>query len=365
MSWIESVWQPTQPIPDRILVAGCGTGAEAFLLRRRFPDAEMIAVDFSPRSIQLARGLQKKMLFGRPVHFLAGDLTARSFAKTVGRNFDFITCHGVLSYIPNPARALANLARVLAPHGALYLGVNGASHISIGWRRVLAADGFDLNRFEDGPRLRASLKLFDALAEHAPGQIARQDAEYLAGDLFGALNRALPLARWNGLARRAGLHCCGSLAALAALRPVLNGNFGGLLMPLSRGEVAERFDWLRPAPFHYLIFRREAPPAPPWGDAEALLAWRPQLTKLYRHRWPKRKAAGEGTPKVEFRSRSTNTLVEMRVPAWELAILQESDGKRSLRQIIAACLLNPPRKTLVSQLYLLHQFAILNLRPPI
>lgn len=364
MDWITTMWQPAKPAPDRILVAGCGTGAEAFALRRKFPDADITAVDFSRHSIDLALAAQRRARPTRKIRFLVGDLTGRDFAKQVGRSFDFITCHGVISYIQDPARALDNLARSLAPDAALYLGVNGATHFSVAWRRVLPNFGYSLNRFEDATHLRQLLSLFDALAGHRAGVISKQDSAFLAGDLFGALNQALPLTQWNRIARRAGLHCRGSFAALAALRPALNEDLYGLLMPRSRVEVAELLDWLCPSAFHWLIYTCAAPPEPPWHDVHKMRDWHPQLTPLYIHRWPKRASASNQLQRVEFRSRSTNALVEMRVPGWELEILRRSNGIRSLRQILASLPAPPPATTLRSQIYVLHQFGILNLLPP-
>src|ERR1035441_3402666 len=35
MTWIDAMWQPISSPPERVLVAGCGTGNEAFALRHR------------------------------------------------------------------------------------------------------------------------------------------------------------------------------------------------------------------------------------------------------------------------------------------------------------------------------------------
>src|ERR1700746_4056500 len=43
LPWIKTIWQRRQPA-NRILIAGCGTGSEAFALRNRFPDAEIVAI---------------------------------------------------------------------------------------------------------------------------------------------------------------------------------------------------------------------------------------------------------------------------------------------------------------------------------
>lgn len=44
-----------EPIPTRLLDAGCGTGYGAKLLRGRWPDAHLTAVDFAPAMLKLAQ----------------------------------------------------------------------------------------------------------------------------------------------------------------------------------------------------------------------------------------------------------------------------------------------------------------------
>ena len=110
LRWMQALGRPGQPRPERVLVAGCGTGAEAFVVRRQLPRAEIVAVDFSPRSIAVARRLQRSAKWPQPIDFQVADLTSPDLAAQTGGNFDLITCHGVLSYIPEPALGLQNLA---------------------------------------------------------------------------------------------------------------------------------------------------------------------------------------------------------------------------------------------------------------
>ena len=142
--WIRSMCALRQPSPKRILVAGCGTGAEAFALQKRFLDAEIVGVDFSSSSVLQAKVLQKRVLPGSRMRLLVGDLTDGKFMNSLGNNFDFISCHGVLSYIPQRARALRNISRCLGADGALYLGVNSAAHFSVKGRPALRALGLEL-----------------------------------------------------------------------------------------------------------------------------------------------------------------------------------------------------------------------------
>ena len=92
MEWILAHWKPGQPhaTPGRVLVAGCGTGAEAFVLSQRFPDAEIVAVDFSARSIAIARQHQQRARYRRHVRFVLADFSAPELDRMIGKDFDFV-----------------------------------------------------------------------------------------------------------------------------------------------------------------------------------------------------------------------------------------------------------------------------------
>jgi SAM-dependent methyltransferase len=366
MEWINAVWQPAQPSPSRILVAGCGAGAEAFALCKRFPRSEIVAVDFSPRSISLARDLQMRTPGMQNIRFAVGDLASSNFARTAGRNFNFISCHGVLSYIADPERVLGNLAGCLAEDGALHLGVNGTTHPSANLRKVLPDFGFEMHTFQDAPQLRRILSLMDALAGNGVIQLAKREPEYLAGDLFGPLILNLPLANWVKMARKAGLHLRGNYTSHRMLRSAINNGTCELLMPRSRADVAELLDILVPLPFHRAVFAKQPEARPPWEEPDKLLAWRPVVTPaLRRYRWPKHRGSWNTFRNLKIKSPTTNTLIELRVPEWELEILRKSDGVLPLCAILAGVVPPPQPITLRRELYLLYHLALLNFFPPV
>jgi len=363
LPWINAVWQASHPL-RRILVAGCGTGREAFALRRRFPDAEIVGVDFSPRSIRTAKELQKKKRQLKNIRFVVCDLSSSQFGKVAGNRFDFVSCHGVLSYIPRPERVLRNFARSLTADGALYLGVNGETHFSASWRQSLSEFGLRMTDFQDTRPVRKLLKLFDVLSGNRPGWIAKSRSEYIAGDLFGPLIQNWPLTHWAKLCRANGLHLLGNYSIFRALRPVFDYGLYRFLMPRSRADVVEVFETLRPCGFHRLIFSRRPELRPPWDEPEKLRTWRVIVTELYDRQWQRRERRWTTLSNLKLKSPSTNTLVELRIPEWEIELLRRSDGKHSIGDILRSVPARIPRAFLRDQLYLLYQLAVINLLPP-
>ena len=285
LRWTQGLGRPGQPKPERGLVAGCGTGAEACVIRRHLPKAEIVAVDFSPRSIAVAHRLQRAAKLARPITFAVADLTDPELPAKLGDGFDLITCHGVLSYIPEPAKALENFAAVLRPGGALYLGVNGESHPALRLRAWLAGFGLDVETLSEERRLREVLKIWDALHDDDLQGFASMSPSYLASDVCGSHFNNWPLARWRTLANQSGWELAGSWLLPLALRLLMTDDTHRSLFPAGLGELAERLDQARPAGFHKLLLRRAEPPV---RTSEQALRW----TGIYSPRFLKPTAAG-------------------------------------------------------------------------
>jgi SAM-dependent methyltransferase len=352
--------------PKRILVAGCGDGTEAFIMRRQFPHAQIVAVDSSKRSIAIAKRLQQRVDQMINIRFVVADLASSKLAGLVGVEFDLITCHGVLSYIPGTKQTLANFARCLAPEGALYLGVNGAAHISTRLRRALPCLDFDLDCFQDDARLRGVLGLCDAvLADEGQPAMSGRTPGFLASDVFGPLNKCLSLSKWVSLARRSGLHFMGNWSSNPLFRRIAGSESYAQLIPRSRAQVAGVLESLVPSPFHRLVFSRTPKANPPWEDRRRLLKWAVSRTSLYKIRFPKpsQRMLDRLRP-VEVSSAAFNSSSEWRMPEWELELLRRADGKLSLGKFLAGIPLRVPFPELRKQIYLLYQLGIVEVRPP-
>jgi SAM-dependent methyltransferase len=352
--------------PRRVLVAGCGDGTEAFNLRRFLPASEIVAVDFSKRSIGIARRLQKRRSRLRSIRFVLGDLSDRKLPKQIGDGFDLILCHGVFSYIPKAAQVLRTFARLLAPDGVLYLGVNGASHLSLRLRRALPELGFDLRVFKESAGVRRTLRLCDCvLSGDRMPRVSHYGAEYLGGDIFGAMNRSLPLREWAAQARRAGLHLRGSQASIRTVRRITESDLDPLLLPRSRAEVAALIDLLSPAQFHRLLFSRTAEANPPWTSRRELGQWRLVTTRLFRMKLPRPPPLVRDRARpLRLTSRLLRLAVTWQMPEWELDLLCRSDGRRSIADVLRPIPLAVPFRDLQRQLYLLYQLGAINLLSP-
>jgi SAM-dependent methyltransferase len=121
-------WPAGQPRPDLdILVAGCGTIAAAsyaFL----YPQSRVVGIDISRTSLQHEQRLKE--------HHRLENLTLHRCpveqVGSLGLTFDYISAHGVLHHLPDPAAGLSALGSVLRLDGVIALmlyGKYGRSHL--------------------------------------------------------------------------------------------------------------------------------------------------------------------------------------------------------------------------------------------
>jgi SAM-dependent methyltransferase len=117
--------------PGRALDAGCGTGLQAGLLER---------LGWQVHGIDLAAALLARARSRLAAPRLArGDLQALPYADGV---FDVAVCCGsTLSFVPDPAAALRELARVLRPGGRLLLECEHRWSLDLVWGLLSSLTG--------------------------------------------------------------------------------------------------------------------------------------------------------------------------------------------------------------------------------
>jgi SAM-dependent methyltransferase len=99
----------------RVLDVGCGTGAVARDAARRVaPGGLVVALDRSPALLAVARELAERGGLAPLIRFQRGDARALPFADG---EFDVAVAATVLSHVPDGARAVPEMARVVRPGG--------------------------------------------------------------------------------------------------------------------------------------------------------------------------------------------------------------------------------------------------------
>lgn len=106
----------------RVLEIGCASGGNLLGLALRFPNARFTGIDISGR--QIAAGQARAELLGLS-NLELRQLDIQQLADDAGR-FDYIVCHGVYSWVPQPVRdaILRACERHLSEHGVAFVSFN-------------------------------------------------------------------------------------------------------------------------------------------------------------------------------------------------------------------------------------------------
>jgi SAM-dependent methyltransferase len=131
--------------PNRVLEVGCGWGEFAARVQDEL-GATVVAIDISPRMVELARE--------RGIDAQVGDVQSLPLAD---ESFDCAIANHMLYHAADIDRALEELHRVLRPGGTLVASTNGKRHLEELWllvgrdkskerRHFFSEDGEDLLR---------------------------------------------------------------------------------------------------------------------------------------------------------------------------------------------------------------------------
>lgn len=147
------------PAAPDILVAGCGTGSDAFQVAQSFAHAGILAVDISKTS--LAYAMRATREYGvADIDFRHGDILELG---GLDRRFDLIVCSGVLHHMGDPLAGWRVLTGLLRPDGYMNIGLYSrrARREVHALRQVVAEKGYPATR-EGISRFRRDVMLGDA-----------------------------------------------------------------------------------------------------------------------------------------------------------------------------------------------------------
>ncbi|MGN5373305.1 methyltransferase domain-containing protein [Sphingomonas hankookensis] len=222
---------------------GCGTATNLLVAAACHPHARFTGVDFNEAHLAIARKAADACGL-RNVTFVHADFAAFGRANT--RQFDFVTSHGVWSWVaPRQRAALMDCAaRSLKPRGLLYLHYmchpGSTTILPLQHMMNLAAHHMpgDLRRkAQTGLKLLEQLAALDALAGHPAmrrhlANMARRDPADLAHEFLSDHWEPQHSVDVHQQASDAGLHLIGSADAFDNLDVSLS--IPGKLQPLIR-----------------------------------------------------------------------------------------------------------------------------------
>jgi methyltransferase-like protein/ubiquinone/menaquinone biosynthesis C-methylase UbiE len=114
--------RPTPVRKCRVLELGCAAGGNLIPMADYLPDSEFVGVDLSARQIADGKALVTDLGLKNIVlqHASILDIDA-----AYGQ-FDYVICHGVYSWVPNPVREkiLDICAKLMTPNGVAYISYN-------------------------------------------------------------------------------------------------------------------------------------------------------------------------------------------------------------------------------------------------
>lgn len=171
---------PDDDSPIHYLELGCGVGMVALTLGAANPSWRVTGVDFNPAHIATARAFARQAGI-RNVEFIEADLATLFDSKEASAipEADFVSAHGVWSWIPAGARA--GMVRLLSAKtragGFVHLTYNALPgwQSALGMQRVMRVGGRMRHRRSDA-QARAGLELVSALQ--------KAGARHLTGDPF-------------------------------------------------------------------------------------------------------------------------------------------------------------------------------------
>lgn len=268
----------------RVLELGCASGGNLIPMAEAFPGGEFVGVDLSAR--QVADGVKIAAAAGiRNVELRHADILA---IDDSWGEFDYVICHGVFSWVPDPVRAkiLDVFARHLTPTGVAYVSYNTYP----GWHmRGMIRDmmRFHATRFgTPAERVAQARALLDFLAQSAPADggaystllraeleaLRHQADHYLYHEHLEDVNAPLYFHQFMELATKYDLQYLGE----ARLTTMVLGNFTPEVEKALRAVAGDQtqaeqyLDFVRNRTFRETLLVK-AGVTPRWGiDPEAV-----------------------------------------------------------------------------------------------
>lgn len=359
LDYVRYVLWPGRPTLEglRVLDAGCGTGFTTVQIALNHPEVEMVGIDLSSASLEVARQRARRAGLAEGARLSFRQASIEDLAPET-RPFDYIVSSGVLHHLANPVEGARRLAAVLAPTGGIggmvYAphGRHGVYVLQEALRRLVG----ERDLAEQVGVARQVLAGLPATHPFKPQQFADQDWNGDAGLvdlLLHVQDRSFTVPQLFTLLDESGLRLERFLSP-ATYRPenhTSDPTLRARLATLGERDGAALAELLSGGMSKHAFFATHAAYRPMRLPAAGvtLMVMRPLRSPLFR--WeglqqqdaaPARAGARQSKAAPRAGARGT-TLVERDVGAvtrtlelepWILTILDRCDGKRTTRQIL-------------------------------
>jgi SAM-dependent methyltransferase len=156
----------------RILDAGCGSGVGTEYLVHLNPQAQVVGIDLSAGTLDMARERCRRSGAGR-VEFYQLSLFD---TEQLEGEFDLINCVGVLHHTSDPMRGIQTLAKKVAPGGLMHIfvyGELGRWEIKLMQQAITLLQGNQRGDYRDG--VQVGRQIFAALP--ATNRLVKREQE--------------------------------------------------------------------------------------------------------------------------------------------------------------------------------------------
>jgi len=153
--------------PAEITDLGCGGGRNAGELLRKYPKADVTAVDYSALSVETAKEYNKNEIASGRCVVMQGDV---SDLKLPAGKYDLATAFETVYFWPGLEKCFAQVCKVLKP-GGLFLICNesdGTDTVSLKYEKII--DGMKCHTAETLKRALATAGFTDIQVDHHPSK---------------------------------------------------------------------------------------------------------------------------------------------------------------------------------------------------
>ncbi len=133
-------------MPDGIVELGCGGGRNAKVLLKRWPDAKLVAVDYSALSVEKTKEYNKELIAAGRCTVLQGNVAKLPFADGA---FDLATAFETVYFWPGIETCFTEVCRVLKPSGMFLICNESDGTDETGLRFEKIIDGMKCHTAEE------------------------------------------------------------------------------------------------------------------------------------------------------------------------------------------------------------------------